>query len=173
MDFYRVLELAVAHDPVRYRDLILNPRPSITHRVAPATRGRPESLERAPADRPRRSANAPSSGWMDSPYVAYQPVPGEGQRTRVRVWADAWMSAAEATDGQTTGGLCRLGHHTLRPDRRADRRWSHRHTAFAFMGLVSKGAVSGVGTKYPWAFSASVTDVDTGASSTNRAGAGR
>jgi ISXO2-like transposase domain len=62
MVFYRVLELAVAHDPVRYRDLILNPRPSITHRVAPATRGRPQSLDRASADRPWRSANAPSSG---------------------------------------------------------------------------------------------------------------
>ena len=62
MVFYRVLELAVAHDPVRYRDLILNPRPSLTHRVAPATRGRPESLDRAPADRPWRSAKAPSSG---------------------------------------------------------------------------------------------------------------
>jgi hypothetical protein len=25
--FYRVLELAVAHDPVRYRDLVVNPAP--------------------------------------------------------------------------------------------------------------------------------------------------
>ena len=63
MVFYRVLELAVA-DPVRYRDLILNPRPNTTPRT-PATRGRPASLDRPPADRPWRSANAPSSAqWI-------------------------------------------------------------------------------------------------------------
>ena len=61
MVFYRVLELAVAHDPVRYRELILNPRPSTTRRIAPATRGRPQSLDRPPAERPWRSAHAPSS----------------------------------------------------------------------------------------------------------------
>jgi len=32
MVFYRVLELAVAHDPVRYRELILNPRPTTAPR---------------------------------------------------------------------------------------------------------------------------------------------
>jgi len=61
MVFYRVLELAAAHDPVRYRDLILNPRRNTTHRVAPTTRGRPQSLDRPPADRPWRKAPAPSS----------------------------------------------------------------------------------------------------------------
>jgi transposase-like protein len=53
--FYRVLELATAHDPVRYRDLIANPRPSAGPRRPPGTRGRPPSLERAPAGRPWRS----------------------------------------------------------------------------------------------------------------------
>ena len=48
MVFYRVLELAATHEPVRYRELTLNPRPSTTARVAPATRGRPQSLERPP-----------------------------------------------------------------------------------------------------------------------------
>jgi transposase-like protein len=61
MVFYRVLELAAAHDPVRYRDLILNPRPSTTPRTAPATRGQPRSLDRPPAERPWRNADAPSS----------------------------------------------------------------------------------------------------------------
>jgi ISXO2-like transposase domain/Transposase zinc-ribbon domain len=61
MVFYRVLELAVAHDPVRYRELILNPRPNTTQRVPPATRGRPQSLDRPPAERPWRSVQAPSS----------------------------------------------------------------------------------------------------------------
>jgi len=54
MVFYRVLELAAGHDPVRYRELVLNPRPSTTHRRPPATRGRPQSLERPPANRPWR-----------------------------------------------------------------------------------------------------------------------
>jgi hypothetical protein len=62
MLFYRVLELAAGHDPVRYRDLILNPRRDTARRVAPSTRGRPTSLERPPADRPWRSVTAPSSG---------------------------------------------------------------------------------------------------------------
>jgi transposase-like protein len=61
MVFYRVLELAAAHDPVRYRDLILTPRPSSTPRTAPATRGQPRSLDRPPAERPWRNADAPSS----------------------------------------------------------------------------------------------------------------
>ena len=54
--FYRVLELAAAHDPVRYRDLIANPRPSARPRRPPGTRGRPPSMERPPADRPWRAA---------------------------------------------------------------------------------------------------------------------
>jgi hypothetical protein len=54
--FYRVLELATGHDPVRYRDLIANPRPSGTPRPPPGTRSRPPSIERPPADRPWRSA---------------------------------------------------------------------------------------------------------------------
>jgi transposase-like protein len=53
--FYRVLELAVAHDPVRYRDLIADPRPGTRPRTPPGTRGRPPSLERPPAGRPWRS----------------------------------------------------------------------------------------------------------------------
>ena len=53
--FYRVLELAAVHGPVRYGDLIVDPRPSGAPRRAPATRGRPPSMERPPADRPWRS----------------------------------------------------------------------------------------------------------------------
>lgn len=55
MVFYRVLELAVAHRPVRYRDLIANPRPSTVPRRPPRSRGRPPSTERPPAGRPWRS----------------------------------------------------------------------------------------------------------------------
>ena len=55
MVFYRLLELAVAHQPVRYRDLIANPRPSTVPRLPPGGRGRPPSMERPPAGRPWRS----------------------------------------------------------------------------------------------------------------------
>jgi hypothetical protein len=54
MVFYRVLELAVAHDPVRYQDLIVTQRPRA---VPPRERGRPPSLERPPANRPWRTAS--------------------------------------------------------------------------------------------------------------------
>jgi transposase-like protein len=54
--FYRVLELAVDHDPVRYRDLVIDPQPMATPPVPPATRGHPKSLERPPAGRPWRAA---------------------------------------------------------------------------------------------------------------------
>jgi transposase-like protein len=53
--FYRLLELAVAHQPVRYRDLIAQPRPSTVLRQPPSRRGRPPSIERPPARRPWRS----------------------------------------------------------------------------------------------------------------------
>jgi hypothetical protein len=54
--FYRMLELAVAHEPVRYRDLIVNREPKTSPRIAPAGRGHPPSLERPPANRPWRTA---------------------------------------------------------------------------------------------------------------------
>ena len=59
--FYRVLELAVAHDPVRYRDLIASSSPGKARRPPPGTRGRPPSLERHRARRPWRRA-PPYSG---------------------------------------------------------------------------------------------------------------
>jgi transposase-like protein len=50
--FYRVLELAVAHEPVRYRDLIVDPQPKRNPPPGPSGRGHPRSLERPPANRP-------------------------------------------------------------------------------------------------------------------------
>lgn len=54
--FYRVLELAVGHAPVRYHDLIMNPQPNTT---PPTTRGKghPPSLERPPGNRPWRATD--------------------------------------------------------------------------------------------------------------------
>jgi transposase-like protein len=59
--FYRVLELAVAHQPVRYQDLITSKRPRTVPPRPPQTRGHPPSLERPPADRPWRTTHQPSS----------------------------------------------------------------------------------------------------------------
>ncbi|MDE3077740.1 MAG: IS1595 family transposase [Chloroflexota bacterium] len=62
MLFYRVLELAVGHDPVRYRDLIASRRPCKVPPVPPKLRGRPPSLERPQAARPWRLADPGHSG---------------------------------------------------------------------------------------------------------------
>jgi threonine dehydrogenase-like Zn-dependent dehydrogenase/transposase-like protein len=55
MVFYRVLELAVAHEPVRYHDLVHDPQPKAITPRPPGRRGRPPSLERPPANRPWRT----------------------------------------------------------------------------------------------------------------------
>lgn len=62
MVFYRVLELAVAHDPVRYQDLIATKRPRPVPPTPPKARGHPPSLERPPANRPWRRAAPDDSG---------------------------------------------------------------------------------------------------------------
>jgi len=60
--FYRVLELAVGHEPVRYQDLIANPQPRAVPPTPPQAHGNPPSLERPPANRPWRTADQVSSG---------------------------------------------------------------------------------------------------------------
>jgi len=55
--FYRVLELAVGHDPVRYRDLIAHPKPKAKPPEAPGQRGYPPSIERPRAARPWRTVH--------------------------------------------------------------------------------------------------------------------
>lgn len=62
MVFYRVLELAVAHEPVRYQDLLATKRPRAVPPTPPRGRGHPPSLERPPADRPWRAVDPGSSG---------------------------------------------------------------------------------------------------------------
>jgi hypothetical protein len=60
MVFYRVLELAARHDPVRFRDLLASKQP----RAAPSVRGwgHPPSLDRPAAGRPWRTAPSIQSG---------------------------------------------------------------------------------------------------------------
>lgn len=55
MLFYRVLELAIAHRPVRYRQIVVDPSPKATAPHPPIARGQPPSMERPPADRPWRA----------------------------------------------------------------------------------------------------------------------
>jgi len=54
MVFYRVLELAVAHHPVRYKDIVVGTRPRTIPPTPPPTRGKPPSLDRPRAKRPWR-----------------------------------------------------------------------------------------------------------------------
>ena len=54
--FYRVLELAVAHTPVRYRDLVADPRPKRTRPSPPGRRGHPPSLDRPRESQPWRAS---------------------------------------------------------------------------------------------------------------------
>jgi transposase-like protein len=60
--FYRVLELAAGHDPVRYHNIVAGKRPRKIPPTPPATRGHPPSLERPPAERPWRAAYLDYSG---------------------------------------------------------------------------------------------------------------
>jgi transposase-like protein len=60
--FYRVLELAVGHDPVRYSDLLASRRPRVVPPIPPQSRGHPPSLDRPPASRPWRAADQAKSG---------------------------------------------------------------------------------------------------------------
>ena len=60
--FYRVLELAARHDPVRYRNIVTGKRPRKIPPAPPTERGHPPSLERSPAERPWRAADLGYSG---------------------------------------------------------------------------------------------------------------
>ena len=57
MIFYRVLELAVDHQPVRYRDLVVDSQPKAVRPVPPRHGGHPPSLDRPRAARPWRAAD--------------------------------------------------------------------------------------------------------------------
>jgi transposase-like protein len=62
MVFYRLLEQAVGHTPVRYQDLIATPRTRAVPPAPPKTRGKPPSLDRPSANRPWRYAGQDNSG---------------------------------------------------------------------------------------------------------------
>jgi transposase-like protein len=54
MLFFRALELAVIHEPVRYNELVAEQRTRDTPPTAPGRYGHPPSLDRPPEDRPWR-----------------------------------------------------------------------------------------------------------------------
>jgi len=54
--FYRVLQLAIGHDPVRYQQLIARSKPKTVRSAPPGNRGHPPSLDRPRARRPWRGA---------------------------------------------------------------------------------------------------------------------
>src|SRR4051794_29932142 len=97
--FYRVLELAVAHQPVRYRDLVLHPRTPKGPRQPPGTRGKPPTLDRPPARRPWRSTDQHNSGyrcltvevtrWTQSRAGSYR-----SETPRATAWRTPPLSAA-------------------------------------------------------------------------------
>lgn len=57
--FYRLLELAVAHQPVRYQQLVKEPRTGPAGIAPPSGRGAPPSATRSRADRPWRKRKDP------------------------------------------------------------------------------------------------------------------
>ena len=56
MVFCRLLQLAINHDPVRYRQLVANPQAKPAPPGPPVDPGHPPSLDRPRADRPWRAA---------------------------------------------------------------------------------------------------------------------
>jgi hypothetical protein len=61
MLFYRLLELAIAHEPVRYREMVKQRRPRSTPPTPPGTRGKPSSIARGRVDHPWRKRADPYS----------------------------------------------------------------------------------------------------------------
>ena len=60
--FYRVLELAVGHHPVRYLDIVAGKRPRKMPPTPPGATGHPPSLDRPTSDRPWRTPYQRYSG---------------------------------------------------------------------------------------------------------------
>lgn len=63
--FLRLMQLAVEHDPVRYRDIVARPKAKKTPPSPPGPRGHPPSLDRPPAERPWRRTPRPAEVGSD------------------------------------------------------------------------------------------------------------
>ena len=95
--FYRVLELAAGHDPVRFRDLLAGKKP----RPAPATwgLGHPPTLERPAANRP----------WRTGDLQLQLPIPLRLSKYPRRTVMDASLDLTESPPNVTIAGcFCRV-----------------------------------------------------------------
>jgi hypothetical protein len=81
--FYRVLELAVGHDPARYRDLVATPKPKATPRVSRSTRSSPVSR---PTGRSRRSCRQKTASCSWTGISSTPPSPATCPLDRPRSW---------------------------------------------------------------------------------------
>ncbi len=122
--FYRVLELAAGHDPVRFQDLLAGKKP----RPAPATSGlgHPPSLDRPAANRPWRTGelqlqlpiplrlNLPDGGYRSpGPRIAQTTVRDEPM---VALYAGSPNPSRPSSSG--VGSETRPGHpDLLEPER--------------------------------------------------------
>jgi len=104
--FYRLLELAVGHDPVRYRNIVAGKRPRKIPPAPPATRGHPPSLERPPAERPWRAADLDGSSYEY--YLVKCRASGGGEARRASSAAHQGqhrrVSFIQAEAGQRSAG---------------------------------------------------------------------
>src|SRR5262249_11346460 len=123
--FYRLLELAVGHDPVRYHDLIVRQRSRAAPPTPPGTRGHPPSLERPGANRPWRAADmqlrlAPSRSMgtptlTDPPTLSYSVTLSDGACVASRVpWEALWGRDPQYLRSMWAFWAC---GHAIRPGR--------------------------------------------------------
>ena len=82
--FYRVLDLAVGHPPVRYRNLVASPKPKPKPPVPPGDRGHPPSLDQPPATGHGVHPDLGWSGQMEIPKSAFVPAQQHRRQTSHR-----------------------------------------------------------------------------------------
>ena len=82
--FFRVLQLAATHAPVRYQDLVAHTHPRALPPTPPPTRGHPPSLERPPANRPWRAGGSGLLRLNGYPRSRKYPVTARLLSARIR-----------------------------------------------------------------------------------------
>ena len=145
MVFYRVLELAAGHEPVRYADLLASKKPRRAKRARGGT-GHPPSLERPAADRPWRTAEM----QLQLPVrLSGYPSPGFGERKGLRAGLRTRQGRAAPGEGKLLSGHAqqvRVGGRGRPADRSQASRCGSRLAGQAAPGaLASAGAWAQVG----------------------------
>ena len=129
--FFRLLEQATEHAPVRYRDLVVNPaigNPRASHPVGP--RSQPGTLAPPAADRPwcRLEPEQANCTEMESPpslihavICAEVTIARDGQRMPVLAWmrrVGGWLGWCASTKGLLSWDDCDVRSHSLTNNRR-------------------------------------------------------